>query len=463
MRYLFLISLLVTAACASGPSSGSLAERRANAAAATALPPMKRFSTMPVSPPLHSNTDIARDFLDLSFQMESGRPIPYMTRFEGPITLRVTGDIPPSLGPDLQALLLRLRNEAGIRIRRVSAETPASITIQALPRATMQKFVPQAACFVVPQVSSWGEYRRNRRSRLISWTALKKREKVAIFLPGDVSPQEVRDCLHEELAQAIGPLNDLYRLPDSVFNDDNFHTILTGFDMLILRTYYAPELHNGMSRSAVAAVLPRVLARLNPRGRNKPAGPFPAPTSRAWINAIEDALGPKGNSAQRRAAANRAVTIAKNAGWNDTRLAFSLFALGRLSLSTRSETAFNAFLASGHIYSTHRETRVQAAHVAMQLSAFALSAGDGEAALELINSHLPAVVESENAALLASMLMIKAEALELVGRASEAREVRLDSLGWARYGFGSDKEVRKRLAQISALSPRRIINAMRDQ
>jgi len=34
------------------------------------------------------------------------------------------------------------------------------------------------------------------------------------------SPQEVRDCLHEELAQALGPLNDLYRLPDSVFNDD---------------------------------------------------------------------------------------------------------------------------------------------------------------------------------------------------------------------------------------------------
>ncbi len=73
---------------------------------------------------------------------------------------------------------------------------------------------------------------------------------MAIFLPGDVSPQETRDCLHEEMAQALGPLNDLYRLGDSVFNDDNFHTVLTGFDMLVLRTYYAPDLRSGMTARA---------------------------------------------------------------------------------------------------------------------------------------------------------------------------------------------------------------------
>jgi hypothetical protein len=83
---------------------------------------------------------------------------------------------------------------------------------------------------------------------------------MAVFMPADVAPQEVRDCLHEEVAQAIGPLNDLYRLPDSVFNDDNFHTVLTGFDMLILRATYAPELRSGMTRAEVAAALPGILA-----------------------------------------------------------------------------------------------------------------------------------------------------------------------------------------------------------
>ena len=89
---------------------------------------------------------------------------------------------------------------------------------------------------------------------------------MAIIIPNDASPQEVRDCLHEELAQALGPLNDLYRLPNSVFNDDNVHTVLTNFDMLILRATYAPELASGMSRDAVAQRLPSIFARINPRG-----------------------------------------------------------------------------------------------------------------------------------------------------------------------------------------------------
>jgi hypothetical protein len=49
--------------------------------------------------------------------------------------------------------------------------------------------------------------------------------------------------------------------------------------------------------------------------------------------------------------------------------------------------------------------------------------------------------------------MIKAEALEIEGRMSEAASVRLDSLGWARYGFGRDQDVRARLTEVAALSP----------
>jgi len=422
---------------------------------------MKRFTRTNVSPPTRSNTEIARDFLDLTFKMESGRVLPVMTRFEGPITLRVTGNAPASLGPDLAHLLDRLNREAGIPIRRVGPAQAANITIDVIPRAQLQRFVPQAACFVVPRVSSWAQYRKQRRSGVTSWATLSERKQIAIFLPGDVSPQEVRDCLHEELAQALGPLNDLYRLPDSVFNDDNFQTVLTGFDMLILRAYYAPEMYNGMTRSQAAITLPHVLARLNPRGQRVSTGPVSGPTSRVWINAIETALGPKGTPAARRKAAMNAVNIARNSGWNDTRLAFSLYALGRLSLSNKNESALNAFLNSGAIYS-RKVTRVQAAHVAMQLAAFSLSAGDGKGTLKLVNVSLPAVTDSKNAALLATLMMIKAEALELVGRSSEARAVRTESLGWARYGFGSDKAVHNRLAEISALAPLRAPKSMRN-
>ncbi|MGB8622646.1 MAG: DUF2927 domain-containing protein, partial [Paracoccaceae bacterium] len=237
-----LLACLTVGACAA--PQASQVQRLAPAAD---LPPMKTFSAPRVTPPQRSNTAIAQDFMDLTFRMESGRAVPVMTRFDEPVSVRVVPGAPSSLGPDLAALLARLRREAGIDIRQVGADRPANITIQAVHRRDLQKLVPQAACFVVPNVTSWKDYRRKRRSPSVDWTNLTHRDEAAIFLPADVSAQEVRDCLHEELSQSLGPLNDLYRLPDSIFNDDNFQTILTGFDMLILRAYYAPELKNGMT------------------------------------------------------------------------------------------------------------------------------------------------------------------------------------------------------------------------
>jgi hypothetical protein len=260
-----LVATLALSACAA--PHGDVPDRRAPPE--IALPPMKTFAAMRAAAPTRSNRSIAEDFLDLSFRLESGRELDVFTRFEGPVTVRVLGAAPPTLAPDLDRLIARLRDEAGIAITRVGASSDASITVEVLSRSELQRAVPQAACFVVPRVTSWDEFRRNRRSPLLDWTTLRVRERMSVFIPGDVSPQEIRDCLHEELAQALGPLNDLYHLPDSVFNDDNFHTVLTGFDMLILRATYAPELRSGMTRAEVAARLPAILARLNPRGEGQ--------------------------------------------------------------------------------------------------------------------------------------------------------------------------------------------------
>ncbi len=415
------------------------------------LPPMKTFDAPQVQSPRRSNATIARDFLDLSFRLESGREMERFTRFEGPVTVRVVGPGPASLGRDLDAVLARLRDEAGIDIARVSAERPASITIETVSRDEMRRAVPQAACFVVPRTASWDEFRRNRRSPALDWTTLTVRERMAIFIPRDVAPQEIRDCIHEELAQALGPLNDLYRLTDSVFNDDNFHTVLTGFDMLVLRATYAPELANGMNRDEVAARLPAVLTRLNPGGdRGGDAGPDP--TTRDWIDAIEGALGPQAPARKRVASARRAVEIASRRGWRDNRLAFSLFALGRLSLPDDPDVALAAFLHAAQLYQSRPDTQLHAAHVAMQMAAYALSAGDAGQAMDIVDAHLAPVAEAENAALLATLLMVKAEALEQLDRAGEAQAVRAESLGWARYGFGSDAEVRTRATEIHALA-----------
>jgi hypothetical protein len=434
------------------PISTEVAERSA-ALLPSDTAPMNRFAAARAAAPVRSNAEIAADFLDLAFAMESGRPIARMTRFEGPIGIVADGATPPTLVPDLDALIARLRAEAGIDVTRVEAgDARARIFIETLPRARMQRVVPQAACFVVPRVGSWSEFRRARNSSDLDWTTLTGRDRVAVFIPFDVSPQEIRDCLHEEVAQALGPLNDLYRLPDSVFNDDNFHAVLTGFDMLILRAYYDPELANGMTREQVAARLPGVLARLNPGGA-RGGGGAARPTSRAWIDAMEAALGPGRSEAERIQSAERAVMIARNSGWQDTRLGFSFFALGRLTLSRDADRSVQAFQTAASIFERTVPGGIQAAHVDMQLAAFSLSAGRPDEALRLTGRALPAATEAQNAALLSTLQMIRAEALEDLGRSAEARAVRLDSLGWGRYGFGSNAAVGARLSEVAALSP----------
>ena len=100
IRFLALAALAALTAC--GDVALPLPElpgRRDNVP--STLPAMKTFATAQPSAPARSNANLAQDILDLTFQLESGRELPVLTRFEGPVTLRVTGNPPPSLNRDL--------------------------------------------------------------------------------------------------------------------------------------------------------------------------------------------------------------------------------------------------------------------------------------------------------------------------------------------------------------------------
>jgi hypothetical protein len=415
------------------------------------FPEMLSFAANSPGRPERPNSEIALDFIDLAFRMESGRKLPLFTRFEDPISVRVTGDVPPSMRSDLEGLLKRLREEARIDIRMTDADD-ANIVIEAVPSRALQRVAPNAACFVVPRVTSWAELRAARNTPVLDWGTLRRRERAAIFLPADAAPQEVRDCLHEELAQALGPLNDLYRLPDSVFNDDNIHAVLTGFDMLILRAYYAPDLQSGMTEAQVADRLPRILARLNPRGQRS-GGQIPSSTSRAWINAIETALTDASSSNRRRQAAARAIAIGQSLGWTGPREGFANYAFGRLQIGNDASLALGAFNAAGRAYGQSSVTNIHSAHIAVQLAAFTLISGDANATIAITNEAMPIARRHENAALLSLLMMFQAEALDLQGKTEDAMALRLDSLGWGLYGFGSRDEVIDRLNEIASLAP----------
>lgn len=405
-------------------------------------------------PPMRANAEMVEDFLELGFQMESGRPIPQFSRFEGPIRVVATAVPGPQAEADLDRLLARLRGEAGIDISRAPAGTDPGgnvVHVEFVPRRVMQSAVPAAACFVVPNVTNWDDFVANRRTPVIDWTRVVVRTRVAFFVPSDTTAQEIRDCLHEELAQGLGPLNDLFRLPDSVFNDDNFQTTLTGFDMLILRAWYAPDLRPGMSRDEVAARLPTVFNRLNPAGRRSP-GPSAGPTSREWINAVEGALTGSQGINQRRAAAERALAIAQAEGWRGPRMALSLMLGARLAPRDQGEAAMSALLYAAEIYRGLPGGEVHAAHIDLQLAVQALAAGQYDVVLSLTDRALPLARRTENAAFEATLAYMRAEALVLAGRMAEADQLRLETRAAARYGFGSDVAVQGRIDEIARLS-----------
>ena len=416
------------------------------------LPAMQAF--LPGAPvgAMRSNAEIAADFLDLEFRMESGRALPVMTRFEGPITIGLKGNVPAIALTELQRVLGRIRSEAGLDVSMARPGTEPSIIIDFQPKSALRRAVPSAACFVVPNVSSFGEYMKERRTSTTDWGRITKREKATIFVPADTSPQEIRDCLHEELAQAMGPLNDLFRLPDSVFNDDNFHAVLTGFDMLMLRVHYAPELRSGMNEAEVAARLPAILARLNPAGQGR-GGTVKSLSPRMWISTVESTF--SGRNGARIASAERLIAIARAQGWsNDGRMAFSYFARARARTGNDIAGAIADYNEAARIWRSTPGAAIHVAHVDMQLSAFALSSGQFDQVLTMTERAIPVARQHQNASLLSSLLAMRAEALETLGRRDEARSARLDSLGWARYAFGSDAQVRARMSDIAALASR---------
>lgn len=459
LSFAAILAVLATAACVPASETApdaqvTKARPAAPAAEEPALPAMgflanPDFAALPQGAG-RGNAALARDFLDLAFQLESGRALPILSRFEGPVTVAMTGAVPASAPADLSHLIARLRSEAGIDIRSAAPGESAAITVHFAPRAQLRRLAPSAACFVVPNVSTPEDYRASRGTAAVDWAAVVERRQAGIFVPAEASPQEVRDCLNEELAQALGPLNDLYRLTDSVFNDDNFHSVLTRFDMTILRAYYAPELRSGMSRKAVAAALPAVLDRINPGGAGMGGGDV-SDTPKSWKTAIETALGAGGGQAARRAAADRALMIARAQGWTDGRLAFSHFAIARLYVASDRIRAVEEFSRAAKIYRSLPGAEVQVAHIDMQLAAIAVASGQPEQALAFADRAIPVVRGAQNYALLATVQLIKAEALDLLGRSAEADALRMDSRRWAGYGFGSDAQVRARTREIAAL------------
>ncbi len=432
MRRLGLALAALAAACAPVEMPSS-----ARPSPATAVVETVRFPSRTLPRGVaRSNVILAEDFLDLTFALESGQPLPHLLRYEKPVKIVMRSAELAPYQRDLQYLLSRLRTEAGIPITQTSNPAEADIHIEAVPAREIQRVYPGAACFIVPGETNWTEFRRKSRRARLRWSEQATLGRTAIFVPSDSTPQDVRDCLHEEIGQALGPANDVYRLPDSVFNDDNFHSILTPFDMLMLRALYHPSLRSGMSKRAVAARIVGILNEINRRGRGI-GQRSRADSSPEWKRAIETAMTRSNSLATRRNAANRAVALAAAMSPQDHRLGVALLTRGRLTLHDDPTRGAEDFAKAYNLFRRQLGSDdVRSAQAGLHLALVALATKDFETVVQVVDRSIDPALEGQNAVLASGLYAVQSEALIGLGQTGAARDARLESLKWARLAFG---------------------------
>ncbi|HLQ18616.1 MAG TPA: DUF2927 domain-containing protein, partial [Tabrizicola sp.] len=101
---LIIAALCVVSACAP-PAQVSKNRPPAEVGVGFGAPGGMRLAAAPAA-----GNSLVRDFMDLTFAMESGRGLDTFSRFEGPVTVALTGDVPASAPRDLGELIGRLQS-----------------------------------------------------------------------------------------------------------------------------------------------------------------------------------------------------------------------------------------------------------------------------------------------------------------------------------------------------------------
>ncbi len=392
-----------------------------------------------------ANTVIADEFISYLFETEGGVRIPHLLKYEGPIRVSLDGAL-GGYRSNLQSVLAGIQQQSGIDI--ALTDGAANIRILRVPAAALKQIYPTAACVVVPGVSSFAEVQRRQFPR---WSRQASLTKAVVLIPDNAPPYIVRACFNEEIAQSLGPVNDLYRVSDTVFNDDNVFNTLTDYDHLILRLLYSPELHSGMGKAAVRAALPALLARENPAGTIG-SGRITRSDER-WQTLLETAMNGANPRPARLRAAQKAVERARR--FRGHRLAHSLIIYGRLTLLNQPALAAPAFEEAYQLnLSQLGQGNLRTALAAMHVAAVALKAGAFDAVISLTTPALATAKQFKEPVLVAGIQGLRALAFARLGQNGAAAAARVDSLAQARYAFGDNAtQIASAQAQIAGLLP----------
>lgn len=228
------------------------------------------LAAVPAGHTVYDNRDLADVFTTLMFWTENGDYRSGIVRFDEPIRVAIRGPGSEAYRPFLAEFLAHIRAHAGLDIRTGGA--PGDILVRFVPGAEYDEFV-DAQCNVIFWQPDWPTYRANPVNWPEGWTG--EPMKATAIIPDTHEPYKIRECIIEEVTQALGPVNDIYGLGPSIFNDDSGHVWPTRLDHLMLRVLYHPRMERGLAFKAARARAVEILDEINPEGRTPDVGRLP--------------------------------------------------------------------------------------------------------------------------------------------------------------------------------------------
>ena len=289
------------------------------------------------------NATLARLFTSLSHDVEWGARRRHLVRYEGPISVGLEGPGGADHIPFIDGFLAQLERNSGVAIARAAG--PANLHIRLVEGARFDALLPTASCIVAQGDMSWDVFAANPSHHgARALLAAERLEQTTIFIPRTAPPYLVRNCLLEEIPQALGLANDLYGLGPSIFNDDAAHLWPTKLDYLMLRVLYAPEMVTGLDRRETEARALVVLNRINPAGISAP--PLPLLRQRSlgdWPELIQKVFSRGASERAVQDYAQKALTIVEAHAPMSAQHCHTLITAGRVLSRPEPERALQLF------------------------------------------------------------------------------------------------------------------------
>lgn len=387
---------------------------------------------------------LAADFGELVYRTEWGHEYPRLLRWEKPVTIAIEDPVVRAHADVLRDLVRRVRAVAPNLRVSVSDGPRGDITIRTTTKSAMHAVAPSVLCFFVPVDATWDEYVGGLNRTTGDWNNAEALEAITIFVPANAPPHVYRACIIEEVTQALGPRNDIYRLEDSIYNDDNLHTWPTAFDLLMIAVLYDPDLKPFVRRPEAERVARAAFTsgRYGPIGQKSRRRQPLENRYRAYRDEFAAGVQAEVEDHKRYAAALALIGITNGFDKTDHRRAEAQRRAGFVKYNARqyADAVVHFRRAIEDMRTALGENAPRYARAQSDLGLALMKLGVWQEADDAFAAATPVMAAYGMDLELAHILHLKSITEFELGLDDKARATALQSLAWAAYVFGADHE-----------------------